>query len=264
MSEYLKNLFSLEGKTALVTGGGGGIGYSITQALSRAGAKVFIASRKMDTLQAATDQISSEGGLCTPIEADLSAPEGIEGLATAITEQAKTGLDILVNNAGATWGAPLGEFPWKAWQRVMGLNVASGFHLTQALLPTLKKSATIEGPSRVVFVGSVAGTRPVAHDAYSYTTSKSAVHHLTKVLSHELASDKITVNAIAPGPFKTKMTAYLHENEALREQAAKQVPIGRFGSEEDIAGTIIPLVSKAGSYISGAIIPVDGGISALP
>jgi NAD(P)-dependent dehydrogenase (short-subunit alcohol dehydrogenase family) len=169
-------------------------------------------------------------------------------------------LHILMNNAGITWGAPYSEFPHKAWEKVMSVNVAGLFALTQRLTPMLAASASIEDPARVINVGSVMGTAPIGVGAYSYSASKGAVHHLTRILATELASSRITVNAIAPGPFPSQMTAFALKDQEKQARVAQQNPLGRVGAPDDIAGLLVFLSSRAGAYVTGAIIPVDGGI----
>ena len=168
-------------------------------------------------------------------------------------------LDILINNAGRSWGAPLGQFPYDAWDKVMRLNVTGLFALTQALLPILK--GTDESPARVVNVGSVMGEVPMGDGAYSYSASKAAVHHITRILAKELAPRRITVNALAPGPFVSNMTAFATGDEAKRERVGAQVALGRVGRPEDIAAALLYLCGPGGAYVTGAILPVSGGIN---
>jgi len=169
-------------------------------------------------------------------------------------------LHILMNNAGITWGAPYPEFPFKAWEKVMGVNVAGLFALTQRLTPILGAAASVDDPARVINVGSVMGTAPIGAGAYSYSASKGAVHHLTRILATELASSRITVNAIAPGPFPSQMTAFALKDQERQAKVAKANPLGRVGQPDDIAGLLVFLSSRAGAYVTGAVIPVDGGI----
>jgi NAD(P)-dependent dehydrogenase (short-subunit alcohol dehydrogenase family) len=171
-------------------------------------------------------------------------------------------LDILVNNAGLSWGAELGSFPYHAWNRVLSVNVTGLFHLTQQLLPLLDAAATHEDPARVINLGSVMGTQPIADDAYSYTASKAAVHHLTRALAIELAARRITVNAFAPGPFQSRMTAFATGTDEQAANVGARVPLGRIGNPDDIAGATLYLCGRAGSYVTGAILPLDGGQSA--
>ncbi|WP_262689603.1 SDR family oxidoreductase [Kordiimonas aestuarii] len=260
----LSTLYQIGGKVALVTGGGSGIGTMATEALVRAGCKVYIASRRLASCEDVAEELNAVGpGEVIALQADLSTPEGTEGLAKEI--EAREGkLDILVNNSGMTWGAPFEDFPRQKWDDVFRLNVTAVADLTRLVLPLLKKAGTKEDPARVVNLGSVVGTRPVSNTAYSYGASKAAVHHLTKILSNELAKFHITVNAIAPGPFPSRMMAFVTENKERRRAQEERVPLHRCGEPEDVAGVLIMLCSRAGGYITGGIIPLDGGISALP
>ena len=258
----LEELFLLEGKTALVTGGATGIGRMIATALARAGADVMIASRKADACTAIAAEINSlpdVRGKVTGFAGDVSTEEGIKALAAEVNSRTDR-LNILFNNAGVTWGEPLETFPYAAWSKVMGVNVAGLFTLTRDLLPLLEKAATPDDPARVVSLGSVMGTQPLGDGAYSYAASKAAVHHLTKILAKELAGRHITVNAFAPGPFQSRMTAYATGTPDKAERVGKGVPLGRIGSPDDIAGASLFLCGRGGSYVTGAIIPIDGGI----
>ncbi|MCF6292782.1 MAG: SDR family oxidoreductase [Robiginitomaculum sp.] len=263
--KYLDNLFDIKGKTALITGGASGIGLMATKALAEAGCKVLIASRKGEVCQQAASDINVEIGEDRVIgmAGDLSSEAGVAELVEKISTHTDH-LDILMNNAGATWGAPMGEFPWSAWDKINAINVSGVFALTQSLLPLLRKNASAEDPARIVNLGSYVGTRTVGNGAYSYAASKAAVHHLTKILANEFGALHITVNALAPGPFPSKMMAFVTENEELAEIMRGEVPLGRLGRAEDIAGAMIFLCSKAGSYVSGAILPLDGGMAAKP
>lgn len=253
------DLFSIRGKTALVTGGGQGIGLMITRGFVEAGAKVYISSRKLDVISAVAEELSAlpDSAGCIPIAADLSNHDECKRVADEIT--AKEGsLGILVNNAGANWGAPYEEFPDAAWDRVLNLNVKGLFHLTRYLTPALTAAASAADPSRVINIGSVDGLHVPMLDTYSYSASKAAVHHMTRVLARKLAPKHITVNAVAPGPFESKMMAATLE--AFGEGIKASVPLGRIGEPDDMAGVALFLSSKAGSYVTGTVIPVDGGI----
>ncbi|WP_417463872.1 SDR family oxidoreductase [Kordiimonas sp.] len=260
----LGTLFEIKGKVALVTGGGSGIGAMATEALVRAGCRVYIASRRLESCEDVATELNAIGpGEVIALQADLSTAEGTEGLADDIAKR-EGKLDLLINNSGMTWGAPFEDFPRQKWDDVFRLNVTAVADLTRLVLPLLKKAGTKDDPARVINLGSVVGTRPVSNSAYSYGASKAAVHHLTKILSNELARFHITVNAIAPGPFPSRMMAFVTDNEERRRAAEERVPLHRCGEPEDVAGVLIMLCSRAGSYITGGVIPLDGGISALP
>ena len=258
------SLFSLEGKTALVTGGATGIGRMAATGLMMAGAHVLIASRKEDACFAVAEQLNSMDapGSAEGFAGDVGTEDGIEALAKGTTERTDT-LHILMNNAGITWGAPMGAFPHAAWEKVMNVNVAGLFHLTQSLLPTLIATATPDDPARVVNVGSVMGEAALGDGAYSYSASKAAVLHLTKIMAKELAGHHVTVNALAPGPFVSKMTAFATADEGMRDKVGADVPLGRVGRDEDIAGCMQFLCGKGGSFLTGAILPVSGGIQVM-
>jgi NAD(P)-dependent dehydrogenase (short-subunit alcohol dehydrogenase family) len=255
----MSELFDISGKAALVTGGSRGIGEMIARGLVQAGARVLVASRKTAELEATAEQLR-EHGECEAITSDLSSPEGAAELAASVHERFPT-LHILVNNAGATWGAPLDEFPASGWDRVLHTNVEGVFHLTTALLPALRSAAAAEDPARVINIGSVDGLRPPVMDNYSYSASKAAVHMLTRHLAKRLAAEHITVNAIAPGPFQSKMTAFMLDQPESRSQVEQLVPLRRIGRPDDVVGLTVMLASRAGSYLTGTVIPLDGGIT---
>ena len=253
----MKDLFSVEGKVALVTGGSRGIGLMIARGLVHAGARVYVSSRKVEVCEQVAAELS-EHGACAALAADVSREDECRRLAAELSER-EPRLHVLVNNAGANWGAPLEEYPDAAWDKVLALNVKAVFHLTRALLPRLEAAASAEDPARVINVGSIDGIQVPALETYAYSASKAAVHHLTRVLARRLAPKKITVNAIAPGPFESKMMA-----ETLRrfgDSIAASCPLGRIGTPEDMAGAAIYLASRAGAYLTGAILTVDGGIA---
>ena len=255
----MSELFDVSGKTALVTGGSRGIGFMIARGLVQAGARVIISSRKEGPVAEAARELA-ELGDCEGIPGDVSTPEGAAALAEATTARFPK-LDILVNNAGTTWGAPLEEFPATGWDRVAHTNVEGTFHLTVALLGPLRAAASREDPARVVNIGSIDGIRTPSVENYSYSASKAAVHMLTRHLAKRLAGESITVNAIAPGPFQSKMMAFLLEDPESREAVEANVPLKRIGHPDDIAGLILFLCSRAGSYMTATVIPLDGGIT---
>lgn len=254
----MSDLFSVSDKVALVTGGSRGIGLMIASGFVDAGAKVYISSRKADVCDAVAAELS-ERGACMSIPADLSTEAECLRLASVIAEREER-LDILVNNAGATWGAPLDTFDDAAWDRVLAINVKGVFHLTKFLLPQLRAAGSAEEPSRVINIGSIDGIHVPIMETYSYSASKAAVHQLTRHLAKRLAPD-ITVNAIAPGPFESKMMAATLE--AFGDQIAASSPLKRIGRPDDMAGAAIFLSSRAGAYLTGAVIPVDGGMASL-
>ena len=257
-------LFSLNGKTALVTGGATGIGRMSAEALVRAGARVLLASRKGDACEAVAAQLNAldAPGHAEGFAGDVSSEEGVDAIAEEVRKRTET-LDILMNNAGITWGAPMGQFPFKAWEKVMNVNMAGLFHLTQNLLPMLIASGSVDDPARVVNVGSVMGETPMGDGAYSYSASKAAVIHMSKIMGKELAPHHVTVNALAPGPFVSRMTAFATADDTMREKVGGDVPLGRVGRDEDIAGCMLFLCGKGGAYVTGAVIPVSGGINVM-
>lgn len=252
------DLFSIEGKTALVTGGTRGIGLMIARGYLEAGARVLISSRKAEIGEKVVAQLSGLGSI-ESIPADLSSEEECRRLAEEVSSRVER-LDILVNNAGATWGAPLEEWDDAAWNRVLNLNVKGVFHLTHHCLPLLQAAGSVEDPARVINIGSIDGIRVPTLETYSYSASKAAVHMLTRHLARRLAPT-ITVNAVAPGPFESKMMAATLE--AFGEQIAASAPMKRIGRPDDMAGVAIYLASRAGAYLTGSVIPVDGGISTV-
>jgi NAD(P)-dependent dehydrogenase (short-subunit alcohol dehydrogenase family) len=254
-----QGLFDVSGKTALVTGGSRGIGLMIATGLVQAGARVIVSSRKAEDLAASAEQLSAIGD-CRAIPGDISTAKGAQALADATREQFPS-LNILVNNAGVVWGAPLEEFPASGWQKVLTTNVEGVFHLTTALLGELREAASVEDPARVINIGSIDGLRTPSVENYSYSASKAGVHMLTRHLAKRLASEHITVNAIAPGPFESKMMAWALENPELRSGIEAEVPLGRIGRPDDVAGLTLLLASRAGAYMTGTVIPLDGGIT---
>ncbi|MDH3545875.1 MAG: SDR family oxidoreductase [Gammaproteobacteria bacterium] len=253
----MKDLFDLSGKVALVTGGSRGIGEMIATAYVANGVKTYISARKAEACNETAARLS-EIGECISIPADLSTMDGINALVAAINSREQQ-LDILVNNAGAVWGAPIDDFPEDGWDKIMDINVKSPFFLTKALLPLLENAASAEDPARIIMVGSIDGLNVNQLPVFSYGPSKAAVHHLARTLASHLADRHITANAIAPGLFPSKMTA--HTIDTLGEQIRQGTPLKRHGKPEDMAGIAIYLASPAASFVTGVVIPVDGGIT---
>ena len=247
------NLFRLDGRSALVTGGSRGIGKMIAAGFIAQGATVYISARKADACFATAEEL---GDKCIALPQDVSTVAGCKALAAQLAEHTNA-LDILVNNAGAAWGEPFEDFPEKGWDKVMDLNVKSPFFLTQALHEALKKAARPDRPSKVIMITSVDGQRLNPWETYSYHASKSALIYLTKRMAARLVKDAINVTSIAPGAFASEM------NKAARdhgEAIAKGIPAGRIGVDEDMAGAAIYLASRAGDYVVGDTITVDGGL----
>ena len=264
----MSGLFDLTGKTAVVTGGSRGIGLMIARGLVQAGASVAVSSRKAEACDeaaaelrgyAAPAQHGQHGQQIWAISADLSREDECQRLASEVAGHTGA-LHVLVNNAGASWGAPLLEFPASGWDKVLDLDLKSPFFLTRAFLPLLVEAASADDPARVINIGSIDGLRVPLVPNYSYAAAKAGLHHLTRVLAIELGPQHVTVNAVAPGPFESKMMA-----QTLREhgdEIAAHAPLGRIGRPDDMAGIAVFLASRASAYVTGAIIPVDGGISA--
>jgi NAD(P)-dependent dehydrogenase (short-subunit alcohol dehydrogenase family) len=251
--------FDIAGKTALVTGGTSGIGLMVARGLLLAGATVIVSSRKEAGVRQAAVELA-EAGRVIGLPGDVSSPAGARELAQAVGAETDR-LHVLVNSAGVTWGAPLEDFPETGWDRVMHTNLEGLFHLTVACLPLLRAAATPDDPARVINLGSIHGLRTPAMENYSYTASKAAVHQLSRHLARRLAPEHITVNAIAPGPFASRMMKFIVDDPDLRDQAIAEVPLGRLGRMEDVAGLVQFVSSRAGSYITGAVLPLDGGIT---
>ena len=251
-------LFDLAGKVAVVTGGTRGIGLMMARGLLQAGAaRVYVSSRKAEAGEAAVAELAAHGRAIS-LPADLAREGECVRLAAEVAER-EDAVHVLVNNAGATWGEPFDTFPASAWDKVLDLNLKSPFYLTRAFLPLLEEAATADDPARVVNVGSIDGLHVPPMHTYSYSASKAALHHLTRVLAKEFGPRHITVNAVAPGPFESKMMA--ETLRSLGPQIAERAPLRRIGRPDDMAGVVVFLTSRGGSYVTGAVIPVDGGIA---
>jgi NAD(P)-dependent dehydrogenase (short-subunit alcohol dehydrogenase family) len=251
--------FSLQGRTALVTGGTRGIGKMIAKAFVEAGANVYVCARDSEACAQTAEELSAFGS-CHGIAANLAHEEGVQALASQLAAEIGQ-LDILVNNAGTTWGAPLESYPVKGWEKVMQLNVTSVFSCIQQLLPLLRKAGSTANPARVINIGSVAGITSHGEDAYAYGPSKAALHQLSRMLARELVEQHINVNVIAPGRFPSKMTRHIAEDAQAMAEDSALIPMKRWGREEEMAALAISLASTAGAYMTGNIIPIDGGFS---
>jgi NAD(P)-dependent dehydrogenase (short-subunit alcohol dehydrogenase family) len=253
----MDDLFSVMGKTAVVTGGSRGIGLMIARGFVEGGARVYVSSRKAKVCEQIAEELSAVGE-CVAVPADLSSEAGCLRLAEMVGER-ESALQVLVNNAGANWGAALEEYPGAAWDKVLDLNLRGPFFLTRAMLPLLEAGTRPADPARVINIGSIDGLRVPPWPTYAYSASKAGLHQLTRVLARELGPRGITVNAIAPGPFESKMTA-----ETLRragDEIAAATPLGRIGRPDDMAGAARYLASRAGAYVTGVVLPVDGGLT---
>jgi NAD(P)-dependent dehydrogenase (short-subunit alcohol dehydrogenase family) len=257
MSLLIEDLFSVRGKVVLITGGSRGIGEMIARGFAANGARVYISSRKAEVCESIAAELSLYGE-CIAIPADLSQLGEVDRLAAAVLAQ-EPKLDVLVNNAGAAWGETFETFTEKGWDRVMDLNVKSLFFLTQKLAGALEAAGTPGAPARVINIGSIDGLQAPVFDNYSYSASKAAVHQLTRHLASHLAARNIAVNAIAPGYFPSQMTKFMMTEHP---DFAQDIPLGRAGAPEDIAGLAIFLSSRAGAYCSGSVFTIDGGLTA--
>ncbi len=253
---HVETLFSIKGKTALITGGSRGIGLMIARGFLESGARVYISSRKKDVCDAVARELSKVGE-CISVPADVSTLDGCKHLAQRIAEREER-LHILVNNAGAVWFAPMAEYTEAGWDKVIDTNVKSTFFLTRELMPLLERAGQPEDPARVINVGSIDGIKAPFLETYAYPASKAAVHHMTRDLAVKLAGRNVTVNAIAPGPFESQMTKWMLEN--FKQRIESTCPLRRIGNPSDMAGVALYLASRAGAYVNGVVIPVDGGI----
>ena len=253
-----KDLFSLKGRVALVTGGSRGIGKMIAAGfLAQGAARVYITARKALACEATAKELSADyDGECIALPIDISTLAGVEMLAKEIAAR-EPKLDILVNNAGAAWGADFDEFPESGWDKVINLNLKTPFFLTKALAAPLRAAASAERPAKVINIASIDGIFVNPMETYSYAASKSGLIHLTRRMAAKLIHDHVVVTAIAPGPFQSDMNRAARDNA---EEVATRVPAGRIGTDEDMAGAAIFLASRAGDYVVGATIAVDGGI----
>jgi 2-deoxy-D-gluconate 3-dehydrogenase len=252
----IKDLFSLHGRVALVTGGSRGIGRMIAEGFLMQGAKVYISSRKVAQCDAAAEALSAVGP-CVSLPQDLSTVEGCRAL-TARLAGLEPKLDILVNNAGAAWGAEFDDFPESGWDKVLNLNLKSPFFLTQALHGALKASASAERPAKVINIASIDGMRLNPQETYSYHASKSGLIYLTRRMAARLIRDHIVVSCIAPGAFASDMNRDARDHG---DAVARRIPMRRIGTDEDMAAAAIYLAARAGDYVVGATIPVDGGVA---
>lgn len=256
----INELFGVAGKTVLITGGAKGIGAAITKAFVKSGAKVFICSRELASCQALAAELAPHGE-CTALACDIASDEDRK----RFTQEFRTlvpQLDVLINNAGALWAAPLAEYPESGWDKVYDLNVRGTFFLIRDLLPLLEAAGSAEDPARIINIGSVNAISLPAHETYAYTSSKAALHHLTRHLASQLARRHIVANVIAPGQFPSKILKGTIERKGLDSLVAN-IPLGRLTNEDDMAGAAIYLASKAGAYMTGAVLPVDGGYGSL-
>ncbi len=257
-SMSIERLFSLAGKTALVTGGSRGIGFMIARGLLEAGARVYITARKAEACEQAAAQLSAWGD-CVALPTDVTSDSDRASLVKRLTSDLGA-LHILVNNAGTAWGQPYAQYSQSGFAKVMETNVNAVFCLTRDLTPLLEAAAGTDDPARVINIGSIEGLHiPTVHSQgnYAYTASKAAVHHLTRHLAVELGPRGITVNAVAPGFFPSQMTSHIVDQQL--QQLEENAPLGRIGKPEEMAGIAVYLASRAGAYTNGAVIPVDGG-----
>ncbi len=251
----MNDLFSLKGRVALITGGSRGIGQMIAAGFVAQGARVYVSSRKAEACAATAAELSADGE-CIALPADVSTLAGAQALAQAFAAR-EPALDILVNNAGAAWGESFDTFPEKGWDKVVDLNMKAPFFLTQALIGSLRAAARTR-VAKVINIVSIDGISVNQWETYSYAASKAGLIHLTKRMSLSLIKDNIAVSAIAPGAFASEMNRDARDNAA---EAVKRIPAGRIGSDEDMAGAAIYLASRAGDYVVGGTLVVDGGIT---
>lgn len=256
--DFLNELFGVSGKSVLITGGSRGIGLGIAEGFVRAGARVYVCSRSAEACDEAAQELS-QLGTCIALPGDVSGSEGRAQLKERYLEHEQS-LDVLINNAGAIWAAPLAEYPESGWDKVYDLNVKAIFYLIQVFLPLIEGRATLEDPGRIINVGSVNAIRIPDHETYAYVSSKAAVHQLTRHLAGKLAPRRVTANVLAPGLYPSKML--IKDMETKGEEAVVgRVPMRRLSDKLDMAAAAIYLSSRAGSFLTGAVIPVDGGMA---
>ena len=248
-------MFSLQGRSALITGGSRGIGRMIAEGFLRQGARVYISARKAEACDATAKELSAIGH-CVSLPGDVSTLEGVQQLVAALQQHEQT-LDILVNNAGAAWGAPYDEFPESGWDKVVDLNLKAPFFLTQALTPMLRAAAT-DHLAKVIHIASIDGVSVNPQETYSYAASKAGLIHLTRRMALKLAPERIAVSAIAPGAFASTMNKDARDHA---DEVSRRIPLGRIGTPEDMAGAAIFLASRAGDYVVGSTLIVDGGVT---
>jgi NAD(P)-dependent dehydrogenase (short-subunit alcohol dehydrogenase family) len=251
------DLFSLKGRTALITGGSRGIGKMIARGFIAQGAKVYITARKAEVCEATAKELSQNGGTCIALPVDTSTPQGIEALASAYMRR-ESKLDILVNNAGAAWLAEFDAFPEKGWDKVVDLNLKAPFFLTQALVPALRAAASADQPAKVINIASIDGISVNPQETYSYAASKAGLIHMTRRMALRLVQDNIVATTIAPGAFASDMNTTARDHA---DEIAQRIPARRIGRDEDMAGAAIYLASRAGDYVVGSTLVVDGGVT---
>lgn len=256
--EVINELFGVAGKRVLITGGSRGIGKSIAEAFVKAGARVYVCSRDAQACEDTAKELR-EFGSCTALACDISSAEDRQRLVESLKSH-EAALDVLINNAGAIWAAPLAEYPESGWDKVFDLNVKGCFFIIKELVPMLEAAGAAGNPARIINVGSIDAFHVPHHETYAYPASKAALHHLTRHLAAQLASRHISANIIAPGLFPSKMLAGTLQQKGMEAMVAP-IPLKRLTAPSDMAGTAIYLASKAGSYLTGAMVPVDGGMA---
>ncbi|PVX71606.1 SDR family oxidoreductase [Paraburkholderia unamae] len=258
MQSVIEQLFGVAGKSVLVTGGSRGIGKAIAEAFVKAGARVYICSRDAEKCDAAARDLQ-QFGTCVSLPCNIASAEDRQRLVRQLKEH-ETALNVLINNAGAIWAAPLEEYPESGWDKVFDLNVKGTFFLVKDLVALLSAGGSAEDPARIINVGSIDGFHVPGHETYAYSSSKAALHHLTRHFASQLAARHVTANIIAPGVFPSKMLAATLETKGM-DAMVEPVPLKRLTGDSDMAGAAIYLASKAGAYVTGAVIPVDGGMA---